>query len=231
MKQTSPSQGEIRRQYSRQMRRKVRKYKRLCLICSIIALFAGILVGFVLGCLIATPSETDKGIQNTRTDIPLRISETVYSLNTTYTFVTDVSKDGASAYVSQYAKYDAPTFMLSIDSVLTPDYYNAQYGSTHRLSGSEAGVALTFTLLSSSQNMPFDPEKALKIQLLAEDGQIIDGYPLMDAEISGGYNTVIQSGQTLTLYKRFDYRPDIQALLLTRYENGYAIQETFVLTQ
>ena len=90
---------------------------------------------------------------------------------------------------------------------------------------------MTFTLLNSAQNMPFDPQQALTIQLQTADGQIIDGYPLLDAEISGSFSTAILPGQSVTLYKRFDYRPDMQALIMTRYEDGYAIQETFTLTQ
>lgn len=123
------------------------------------------------------------------------------------------------------------TFTLSVGRILTPEYYENQYGTTHKLSGSDAGIALTFTLLNSAQNVSFDPQQALTIQLQTADRQILDGYPLMDAEISGGYNTAILPGQSVTLYKRFDHRPDVQALIMTRYEDEYAIQEAFLLTQ
>ena len=193
------------------------------------ALVGGMLFGFVAGCIITAPSVIEEGISTI--DIPVVISETLYSTGTTYTFATDVSKEGAAACVAQHAKYDAPTFTLSVDRILSPEYYESRYGNTHKLSGSEAGIALTFTLLNSAQNMPFDPQQALTIQLQTADGQIINGYPLLDAEISGSYNTAILPGQSVTLYKRFDYRPDMQALIMTRYEDGYAIQETFTLTQ
>ena len=229
MNQSRATTNEIRGHYKRQLNRKVRKYKRLCWLCSALAMVAGILFGFAAGCIISAPSTLEKGINPT--DIPVLVSETPYNAGTTYTFTTDVCKEGAAAYVAQRAKYDAPTFTASVDRFLTPEYYEAQYGATHKLSGSEAGIALTFTLLNSAQNMPFDPQQALSIQLQTVDGQIIDGYPLMDAEISGGYNTAILPGQAVTLYKRFDYRPDIRAVIMTRYEDGYAIQENFTLTQ
>lgn len=231
MNEVASSQGRTRQQYRRQMQRKMKKLKRLCWLCSILTLVSGMLIGFVVGAVITTPSTTDDGFLNSATAIPVVVSEMQYSLGTTYTFTTDVSKDGDAAYVDQRAKYDAPTFAVSVDRVLSPEYYESQYGTTHKLSGSEAGIALTFTLLNSTQNKPFDPQQALKIQLQTSDGQIIDGYPLLDAEISGSYSTAILPGQSVTLYKRFDYRPDIQALIMTRYEDGYAIQETFTLTQ
>lgn len=216
-----------KQQSRRHIQRKLRKYKRLCWVCSAIALVAGTLFGFVVGCVIATPPVFEEEINATK--IPIVVSENLYSTGTTYAFTTDVGKEGAAAYFAQRAKYDAPTFTVSVDRILTPEYYEAQYGNTHKLSGSEAGIALTFTLLNSAQNMPFDPQQALTIQLQTADGQIIDGYPLLDAEISGSFSTAILPGQSVTLYKRFDYRPDVQALIMTRYVDGHAVREVFVL--
>ena len=83
------------------LRNKLRKYKRLCWMCSILTLVSGILIGFVVGAVITTPSTTDDGFPNSATAIPVVVSETKYNLGTTYTFTTDVRKDGDAAYVDQ----------------------------------------------------------------------------------------------------------------------------------
>ena len=58
---------------------------------------------------------------------------------------------------------------------------------------------------SSTGTAAIMPQNAIDIVFENEAGLEIEGYQIMDAEISGQYEISIQPGQTQTVYKRFAY--------------------------
>lgn len=112
---------------------------------------------------------------------------------------------------------DASTADLRIicDRVLTPQYYAERYSDQYQLSGDEACAVITAELLDISTVQTFDPQQYIGISIETADGYVLTSYPLKNAEIAGEYDSVLEKGQPVTLYKRYQHAPHREAAYLT----------------
>ena len=121
--------------------------------------------------------------------------------------VTDTPEPTATPdpnYVPTHA-----TISVTVMRYMDPDYYNAHYGATYELSGTEASVEMQITLQASTDGvLALKPQEVFdKICIVMSDGTEVPGYSLLDAEISTSANSnpTVNMGATANLYKFFDY--------------------------
>ena len=242
-------------------RRKIRAiYIRRCIICSIVAFLVGMLFGLsyfwfaggddsskgivaqknmltstaeisdmqtVIGIStpiptisVATPSVVDaKGNSWGTIENPFRIGNA-------YSLMADTTATGEAWMDSTTSPFASQNLSISLMDFYTPEYYEYFYGNEYRLSGTEAAVVLRV-----SADKLCNPQQAIILNLETASGEVFEGYPLMDAAISGEYVTDTVAGQAITVYKRFQYDANNPAdyLTLTHFHNGQAVKAYFLL--
>lgn len=111
---------------------------------------------------------------------------------------------------------------INCDRVLDPRYYAERYSDQYQLSGDEACAVITAELLDTSTVQTFDPQQHIGISIVSADGYVITSYPLKNAEIAGEYDSVLEKGQSATLYKRYQHDPNREAAFLVL---SYLVEE------
>ena len=154
-----------------------------------------------------------------------------YLLDEVFTFDTEVLSSGWPRTNTADTSYDTVRLSISLNNYLTPDYFAANYSSKYRLTGTEAGAELTVSVESSTGTAAIMPQNAIDIVFENEAGLEIEGYQIMDAEISGQYEIAIQPGQTQTVYKRFAYNEseDMRYMVVKYYVGGQEYKAYFRL--
>lgn len=154
-----------------------------------------------------------------------------YMLDEVFTFDTEVLSSGWPRTNAADTSYDTVRLSISLNNYLTPDYFAANYSSKYRLTGTEAGAELTVSVDSSTGTAAIMPQNAIDIVFENEAGLEVEGYQIMDAEISGQYEIAIQPGQTQTVYKRFAYdaTQDVRYMVVKYYVGGQEYKAYFQL--
>lgn len=91
---------------------------------------------------------------------------------------------------------------VRVTGYLLPADYKAKYEGIYQLHGTEAAVVLE---IRNDSDIPVSPQKALRLALENDGGDIYDSYPLMDADLGGRTSVNIAPGETVTVYKRFAF--------------------------
>lgn len=245
----------------RKRRRRMRAvYIRNCTICTIVALLAGLTIGFGCGWVARNsreskssviPSElqvTENGTSSNHTIItttapkPTASSvspsvvdfngiswgtiENPFRIGNAYSLMADTTVTGEAHSELETAPFTSQNLSVSLVDFYTPEHYEHLYGSEYRLSGTEAAA-----ILRISSDKLCNPQTAIVLTFETADGDVIEGYPLMDSAISGEYVADIVAGQVYTVYKRFQYDDNRTAayLTLTHFHNGQAVKAYFLL--
>lgn len=137
------------------------------------------------------------------------------------------SSSGSYDFSLQVNSQEEPVeFSVSIANYLSPKFYETNYGDAYKLMGTEAAAVISITA-----SAPVDVNDYLTFSLETANGEVIEGYPLMDAAISGEYCSQLSVNQPTTLYKRFQYDAAKEAKYLTLLHpyNGQVVKAYFLL--
>lgn len=245
----------------RKRRRRMRAiYIRNCTICTIVALLTGLTIGFGCGWVAGNDGETksnvvqsdmqavENGTYSNRTVIatasPIPTAfvvspfvtdsnglswgtiENPFKIGNAYSLMADTTETGEAHSGLSATSTSSQNLSVSLVDFYTPEHYESFYGDEYKLSGSEAAVVLRI-----SSDKPCNPQTAIILNLETASGDVIEGYPLMDAAISGEYVTDTVGGQAITVYKRFQYDSNNPAayMTLTHFHNGQAVKAYFLL--
>ncbi len=153
---------------------------------------------------------------------PLGTAENPVPLGESYSFETEIVSTGAPRYTASMEKFDTLQMTVAVKNYLTPDYFQKNYSTKFKLQGNEAGAGLDISLGEGAKVEGVNPQETVLICFEAEDGTIIQGFQLMDAEMGGHYGVLLNAGSTQTYYKRFTYSvtPEMDFLTVTRYIDG-----------
>ena len=156
-----------------------------------------------------------------------------YLLDEVFTFDTEVLPSGWPRTNVADTQYDTARFSIALNNYMTPEYFQTNYASQYRLTGTEAGAKLTMTVESSTGVTAITPQHALKIVFENEAGMELDGYQLIDSEIAGLTGITLQPGQTQTVYKRFIFNAaeDMRYLVVKYYVGGQEYKAYFKLEE
>lgn len=196
------SQPTKRRTSIRYLRK---KYRRYCLMTALISVTIGIVLGIYYGYMLfdEKTSHLSQNGDNSISSEAKPVSVEALPSGTAYEF---------SVYFSDGSTAD---LRIVCDQVLTPQYYAERYSDQYQLSGDEACIVITAELLDTSTAQTFDPQQHIGISIETADGYVLTSYPLKDAEIAGEYDSVLEKGQLVTLYKRYQHDPHREAAYLT----------------
>lgn len=215
-----------RQQHTTNKRQKRYRFRtkliRTGVICTITSLIIGIVLGIVCGKILwnnpntvsVSSVATHQPIVTTApTATPAPIAPfTVNADGTIYgTNDNPVSSGSSYGFLLQVNGYEEPVeFSVSIANYLSPEFYETNYGDAYKLMGTEAAAVISITA-----SAPVDVNDYLTFSLETANGEVIDGYPLMDAAISGEYCSQLSADQPTTLHKRFQYDAAKEAKYLT----------------
>ena len=145
-----------------------------------------------------------------------------YLLDEVFTFETEVLPNGSPRTNVADATYDTAQISISLNNYLTPEYFASRYSDKYKLTGTEAGAEITFSVDSFTGATAIMPQNAIDIAFENEAGAQNDGYQIMDAEISGLYDITVEAGQTVQVYKRFAYdaAENTQYMVVSYYQGG-----------
>ena len=156
-----------------------------------------------------------------------------YLLDEAFTFETEVLPSGLPRTNVADTEYDTVRVTIALNNYMTPEYFQANYASQYRLTGTEAGAKLTMSVDSSTGTSAIKPQDAFKIVFESESGLEVDGYQLIDAEIAGLSGITLQPGQTQIVYKRFVYNENeaLGYLVVKYYQGGQEYKAYFKLEE
>lgn len=223
------------------------RYIRVCINCTVAALFVGMIVGFWCGYVVFKDTELYSSVnQNgfSATDIKSSINHSVnpsvvdsyglpwgtkdnpFKIGDIYSIMSDTDADGEAHTDSALSPVVTQNISVVLTDFFDPEYYNRLYSSDYRLTGTEAPA-----VLSISSDKPINPQTAITLNIETAHGVVLNSYPLIDKAISGESVTSIDAGQMYTVYKRFQYDPNSAAfyLTLTHHHDGQAIKAYFLL--
>lgn len=198
------------------------KLIRTGVICTAISLLIGIGVGIFCGKILWSDSNTES-VSSVATHQPLVTTAPTATLAPIAPFI--VNADGTvwgtedkpfssgssydfSLHVNDHE--DPVEFSVSITNYLSPEFYETNYGDAYKLMGTEAAAVISITA-----STPVEVNDYLTFSFETANGEVIEGYPLMDAAISGEYCSQLSANQPTTLYKRFQYDTAKEAKYLT----------------
>lgn len=187
--------------------------KRILVLLTVLALFAA-------PCL-ADPAGSTAG----SIDDPVK-------MNVSYVFPAEVYTDGTARTVADDSDYRKIEVTLTLVDNKKPDYYRDLYGRTYELKGNEACCVIDATLNSTSAGSII-LQNALLICMCDKEGNITPGYQLIDKEIGGSAKVTLSPGNTVRLYKRYDYQEEdtLSLMLVTYYVDGVSHTVYFSLAK
>ena len=139
-----------------------------------------------------------------------------------YTFNFEVLFDGTPRKSVDDSEYFVVPVTLTLTRHIGPEYYAATYGSAYMLKGNEAGCELNVTLGDSEGLNEVVLQNALEVVLQNAAGEVQPGYQFTNAEISGQTDSLIATGTSATIYKRYNAGEvaDLEYLTVSYYEGG-----------
>lgn len=170
----------------------------------------------------ATPT-VEPTAEPTATPAPKAV-ETVVPYGETQEVTVQVYSDGTVRKAADALPFETMSFSLRVTRHLTNDYYSDTYGSTHRLTGSEAGVEFELLVNDYMGSIALDPNKLLKNTGVEDtEGNVSLGYLFTDKEISGADDFTVETNIPTLIYKRYNHsEAEIKYLTVTTYVDGVA---------
>ncbi|MBQ2956134.1 MAG: hypothetical protein IJE08_06710 [Clostridia bacterium] len=214
------------------------KLIRTGVICTVTSLIVGIGVGIFCGKILWNDPNTGSVssiathqpiVTTAPTATPAPIAPFAVNADGTTLGTNDNPFSSSSSYdfFLQVSGHEEPVeFSVSIANYLSPEFYETNYGDAYKLMGTEAAAVISITA-----SAPVDVNDYLTFSLETANGEVIEGYPLMDAAISGEYSSQLSANQPTTLYKRFQYDAAKEAKYLTLLHpyNGQTVKAYFFL--
>lgn len=152
-----------------------------------------------------------------------------------YTFDTEIAVTGTPRYVAGTAdEYMTANVSIAAARLMTPMYFEEQYGKMYKLTGNEAGVQVDIKLNSvEGADVAFIPQNALVITLESADGTVEGGFQLIDSEIEGKHGVAVNPGESMTFYKRFTWNETspMEYMVIQYYCGGVAEKIYFQLAE
>lgn len=207
-------------------------------ICTVTSLVIGICAGIFCGKILWNNPNTESAstmaihqpmVTTAPTATPAPIAPFAVNVDGTVCGTNNNPFSSGSSYdfSLQVNGHEEPVeFSVSIANYLSPEFYETNYGDAYKLMGTEAAA-----VISIMASAPVDVNDYLTFSLETANGEVIDGYPLMDAAISGEYCSQLRANQPTTLYKRFHYDAVKEAKYLTLLYpyNGQVVKAYFLL--
>ena len=139
-----------------------------------------------------------------------------------YTFNMEVLFDGTPRKSVEDAEFFTVPVTMTLTRHIGSEYYAATYGSAYMLKGNEAGCELYFTLGDCEGMNEVVMQNALEVVLQNAAGDIQPGYQFTNAEISGQTDSLISTGTSATIYKRYNAGEveGLEFLTVSYYEGG-----------
>ena len=234
---------------NRPRRRKRRRrmhaiYVRNCTMCTIVALLAGLTIGFGCGWVAGNNGETKSNAVQSNIQT---VENGIYSNQTVITtanpmpttsvvspFVADSNGIAWGTIENPFKIGNAYSLMadtteagethseLSTTSISSQnlsvsmvDFYTPEHYEYFYGDDYKLSGAEAAVVLRISSNEPCNPQTAIILNLETAGGEVIEGHPLMDAAISGEYVTENAAGKSIMVYKRFQYDANNPAVYLT----------------
>lgn len=138
---------------------------------------------------------------------------------------TDVNLNGTTEQLN---------FQVTVGRYMTPEYYDINYSNKYQLTGTEAGVEFELVLNDYMGKDAVLPQNVLDISVETADGTVETGYQLVDAEIHGKNEVVIDTNIPTMFYKRFSYSRsvgDMSYLNITATADGVTTKYQFELDE
>jgi len=148
--------------------------------------------------------------------------ENPYLFGMKYEFDTQVDRGGFSPLEEVEGDFITVTMSVRVQRSMTPEYYRNTYAQAYNLKGNEAGIQLEITLQQAGGFSSLVLQDAVLIRVADAEGNIVDGYQMMDKEIGGHNNVEAQAEKPCVLYKRYAYNEAQPAkyLVITAYMDG-----------
>ena len=134
-----------------------------------------------------------------------------------FSFTAQLNADGTMrTEATGDAYYDLP-ITVTLSRYLLPDYYAETYSTQFQIKGDEAGAQLDITLGAVEGLDSVSMQDAVLVVYEDANGGIVQGYKFTDAEIGGESQSILNTGASGTVYKRFQYdaTADLKYLTLT----------------
>lgn len=153
-----------------------------------------------------------------------KVEEVIIPYGESQEVTVQVYSDGSVRKTADALPFETMSFSLRVTRHLTNDYYNDTYGSTHRLTGSEAGVEFELLVNDYMGAIALDPNKLLKNTGVEDtEGNVSLGYLFTDKEISGADDFTVETNIPTLIYKRYNHsEAEIKYLTVTTYVDGVA---------
>ena len=152
--------------------------------------------------------------------------ENPYRLDETCAFVAEILEDGSPRTDASQTDYLSVAFAIRLENFLTPDYFSDHYARQYVLSGAEAAAQIA---LRNGSEQAVAPQNAFWITFEDEAGGQYAGYQLVDAEVLGHSDILLEPGKDQVLYKHVDYTAGLKYLVLTYASGGERISRYFLL--
>jgi hypothetical protein len=150
-----------------------------------------------------------------------------------FQFTAQINADGtARTAATEDAYYDVP-MTVTLSRYLLPDYYADTYSTQFQIKGDEAGAQLDVTLGAVDGLESVSMQDAVLVVYQDANRQTVQGYKFTDAEIGGESQSILTTGASGTIYKRFKYDAavNLQYLALTYYYDAQPTTVYFSLTE
>ena len=147
-----------------------------------------------------------------------------------FTLTTEIREDG-TARTDKTGTAEKLKITVKVTDWLQQEYYQEKYSFMYKLTGTEACAVLEMTMLESGDTKTIIPQDVLLIRMADAEGNIFDGYQMMDAEISGNYDVELGLNEARSFYKRyvFDAETPMAYVVVTSYRKGKAEDTYFLL--
>lgn len=139
-----------------------------------------------------------------------------------YSFTMELLTDGTPRKSLEDTEYFSVPVTITLSRHIDNEYYVNTYASTYMLKGNEAGCELVVTLGDCEGLNEVVLQNALEVVLQNDMDEVQAGYQFTNAEISGQTDSLIATGSTATIYKRYNYGEidDLCYLTVSYYQNG-----------
>lgn len=139
-----------------------------------------------------------------------------------YSFTMELLADGTPRKSLEDTEYFSVPVTITLSRHIDNEYYVNTYASTYMLKGNEAGCELVVTLGNCDGLNEVVLQNAVEVVLQNDMEEVQAGYQFTNAEISGQTDSLIATGSTATIYKRYNYGEidDLCYLTVSYYQNG-----------
>ncbi len=161
-----------------------------------------------------TPEPTPEPVAGSF-ELPIEIGET-------FSFTVEVLADGTPRKSLEDTEYFSVPVYITLVRHMDNEYYAETYSDAYMLKGNEAGCELEVSVGDCEGLNELVMQDAVTVVLQNADGEIHPGYQFTNAEISGDTDSLIATGSSATIYKRYTYDAieGIEYLTVSYYNGG-----------